>query len=64
VQATLAALFNEQRDTLWDLYMSFELLEEGRREDAVEYYEDFYDMLNDEGDFEDDILDDCRNLPG
>ena len=64
VQATLASLFNAQKDALWDLYMSFELLEENRREDAVKYYEDFYEMLDDEGDFEDDILDACRNLPG
>ena len=64
VQAKLASLFNAQKDALWDSYMSFGLLEEKRREDAVKYYEDFYEMLNDEGDFEDDIMDRCRTLPG
>ena len=64
VQPTLAATLNEQRDALWDLYMSFDLLEEKRRKDAVKYYEDFYKTLNDERDFKRKMLDVCRALPG
>jgi hypothetical protein len=63
-QAPLAATFNAQKDALWELYMNFALLDEGQRKDAVEYYEDFYETLDDEGDFEDDIIDNCRTLPG
>ena len=64
VQATLAPMFNEQRDALWDLYMSFELMEEGQREDAVKFYENFYKTLDSERDFERKMTDICRALPG
>ena len=64
VQATLAEMFNEQRERLWALYMGLELLEENRREDAVEYYEDFYETINDERDFERRILRICQEMPG
>ena len=64
VRATLAPMFNAQREALWDLYISFERLEEDRREDALEFYEDFYETLNDERKFEREVTDKCRTLPG
>ena len=63
-QPTVAAMFNSQREALWDLYMGFELLETNRREDAVEFYEDFYETLDDERSFKRRILDVCQKLPG
>ncbi len=64
VQTTLAATFNEQRDALWDLYMTFELLEEGRRERAVKFYEDFFKTLDSERNFNGEVLGVCQELPG
>ncbi len=64
VRATLAPMFNAQREALWDLYIGFERLEEDRREDALEFYEDFYETLNDERKFEREVTDKCRTLPG
>ena len=58
---SVAAMFNDKRQAIWDLYEGFELLDEDARKDALEFYEDFYEVINDEGKWEDEILDECRN---
>ena len=64
LQPTMASIFNEQRDALWDLYMGFELMEEDDREDAVKFYENFYKTIDNERDFDRRITRVCRRLPG
>ena len=63
-QALVAPMFQEQQDAIWALYLGYQLLEEDNREKAVEYYEDFYETLDDEGDFKRDMMERCRDLPG
>ena len=53
-------VFNEQRQAIADLYMGFELLEEDDREDALKYYEDFWEVLEDERKYKREIIDRCR----
>jgi hypothetical protein len=62
-QETVAELFNSRRQDIWDLYQGFELHEEDDVRDRLEYYEDFYEVINDPGKFEDEILDDCTPIP-
>ncbi len=57
----LAELFGTKRQEIWDLYEGFEPHEEDDIEDALEYYEDFWKVIDDPEEFEDEILDDCRN---
>jgi hypothetical protein len=60
-RSVVAPVFNDKKQAIWDLYQSFELLEENEIEDALEFYEDFYEVLNDEDEWEDEILDECRS---
>jgi len=55
-----AAPFLENRQAIFDLVNDFELLREEDREDMVEFYEDFYEVLEDEGKFEREIARVCR----
>ena len=55
-----AEFFNERRQDITDLYMSYELLEEGDREDALKYYDDFWEVLEDERDYRREIIERCR----
>ena len=57
----VAALFNSKRQELTDLYQSFELHEEDDIEDALDFYEDFWKVIDDPEEFEDEIVDDCRD---
>ncbi len=57
----VAALFNSKRQEIVDLYRGFELHEEDDIEDALEYYEDFWEVIDDPDEFEDEILDKCRD---
>ena len=58
-----AALFSGQRQEIADLYRGFELHEEDDVEDALEYYEDFWEVIDNPEEFEDEILDECREMP-
>ena len=61
---TVAELFNSKREEIARLYSSFELYDNpDHAEDALEYYEDFWEVIDDPAEFEDQILDECRNLP-
>jgi len=59
----IAELFNAKREDIRDLYLGFELHEEDDRRDRLEYFEDFYEVINDPAEFEDEILDDCTPIP-
>jgi len=55
-----AEFFNERRQDITDLYMGYEFLEEGDREDALKYYEDFWEVLEDERKYTREIIERCR----
>ena len=57
----IAPLFLAQRDAIRAEYESFDLLEEDRVEDMLEYYDDFYEILENEGRFERYVVRACRN---
>jgi len=52
----LAALFNGKKEEIIALYEGFEILGEDRRRDMLEFYEDFWEMMDDERRFERRIL--------
>lgn len=47
--ASLVASFNERRDAIYSMVREFDLLEQRERERLLEYYDGFYDIINDEG---------------
>lgn len=55
-----ATFFNERRQAITDLYMGFDLLDEGDREDALKYFDDFWEVLEDERKYERHIVLNCR----
>jgi len=59
----VAEHFNARRQEISDLYHGFELHEEDDIEDALEYYENFWKVIDDPEEFEDEIIDDCRRVP-
>ena len=52
--------FNERRQAITDLYMSFELLEEDDREDALKYFDEFWDVLEDDRAYTREVIEQCR----
>jgi hypothetical protein len=61
---TVAPLFLSKRSEIEELYRAFTLYSEPeQRADALEYYEDFWAVLGDPDEFEDEILEDCLRLP-
>jgi len=54
------AFFNAQREAISDLFMGFELLDEEDREDALKYFDEFWDVLANEGGYERRIIRKCR----
>ena len=61
-QAALIARFNAIRDDVWALYQGMEELEEGEMDDSLEYYEEFYETINDEGRYERRVVRACRQI--
>lgn len=57
----IAQLFTSKRQELQDLYLGFELHDEDDIEDALDYYENFWKVIDDPKEFEDEILDRCRD---
>ncbi len=55
--------FTEKREEMLAVIRNFGGLEEDRRDRVIDYWEDFFEMAADEGDQE-DILRDCRKMPG
>jgi len=56
------ARFNEVREDIWALYQAQEGLEEDQLERILEYYEEFYETINDPGRFERNVIRACREV--
>ena len=60
----MAMVFNAQRDAITELYRSFPYYEDpDHAEDALEYYEDFWEVIDDPRQFERRITRDCTEIP-
>ncbi len=55
------AIFNEQRDAIYALYLNEPALEEKYRERTIEYFDEFYEIINDEGKTRSQITSRCRS---
>lgn len=55
-------LYLEKEDEIYELWRSQPQLEEDRREDNLNYLEDFFETLRDEGRIESRIFGECRSL--
>jgi len=62
--AALIARFNAQRDAIRTLYEGVPELEEGARKRALEYYDRFYDVLNDPRKYDREIVRACLEAGG
>jgi hypothetical protein len=61
---TVAQHFLSKRGAIEELYRTFALYRDPEeREEALEYYEGFWKVVRDRGEFEDEILDECLQLP-
>jgi hypothetical protein len=59
-----ASMFAGKREQIEEIYRSFPLYAEpSQAEKALEYYEDFWEVIADEDEFEDEIIDDCTDIP-
>lgn len=54
--------FNDRRRTIYDLWREQEGLQERRLRRSLEYFDDFYEIINDEGKVKREILDKCRDM--
>ena len=55
-------LFREKKEEIYGLFRSQEGLDEGRLEDALEYWDDFYETLDDEGRIRNRMMRSCRRF--
>jgi hypothetical protein len=63
-QSAVAAMFAGKRGEVEDLYRSFPYYADPRHaEEALAYYEEFWEVIADEDEFEDEILDRCIDIP-
>ncbi len=58
----VVALFLETKEEIYDLYTSQEGGDEGRMEDVLEFYDDFYEIIEDPGRIESRMMRSCRRL--
>ncbi len=58
--APLFALFNERRESIYEMVRGFEPLEERRRNRLLDYYDEFYEIINDDGRTRREIHRRCR----
>lgn len=56
----LSTFFNGKKAEIIALYEGFETLKEDRRNDVLKFYEEFWEMMEDEGRFERQILRNCQ----
>ncbi len=61
--AALAQRFNAQREAIWALYKGMPGLDAGVKKKSLEYYEDFYQTLNDPRRYDREITRACQKLP-
>ena len=57
----LSTFFNGKKPEIIALYEGFETLKEDRRKDVLRFYEDFWEMIDDERAFDRQILRNCKN---
>jgi len=55
-------LFNQHRDAIHTLYREQPQLDERVLEKTIEYYDDFYEIINDERKTRREIENDCRRI--
>ena len=58
----IVALFNDQREAIYALFDTFELLDTKRRRKTRAYLDDFYAVINDRRDLELDFVYNCRDI--
>jgi hypothetical protein len=56
------AVFNQQKEAIYALYLNEPLLEDSYRERAIEYLDDFYEIIDDPGKVRRDIISKCREV--
>jgi hypothetical protein len=66
VYETAVPVFQETREPIRELFESFGALgleeyDDGDAEDTLDWFDDFYKVIDDPEEFEDEILDDCRD---
>lgn len=54
------ALFKEKKEAVYALYQSFPYLTDKQRRRTLNYYDDFYDVINNKGDIRASFILDCR----
>ena len=62
-QEALKQRFNDQREALNTLYEGMEELTDGERKRALDYYRQFFDILNDPRRYEREVLRECQAIP-
>lgn len=62
VYESVYQLFRDRKDQIYEVVRSLEGLEDGRREDTLEYFDDFYETLDDPGKIESRLMSNCRRL--
>lgn len=62
--APVFQLFNEQKDTMYDLYRNQEGLDPKVRDDALKYYDEFYKTINDPRAVNREFIRSCRQAAG
>ena len=61
---TAAAMFASKRGQIEEIYRTFPYwAEPGHAEESLEFYEEFWRVLEDDDEFEDEILDKCTDMP-
>ena len=53
-------IFQDKKNEIYTLYAENEYLEDDRIEDAIEYLDDFYELVEDEGDMRREFVRKCR----
>jgi len=61
--AVLIQRFNEQREVIWALYEGMPGLDDGVKKRSLEYYESFYEIVNDPRRYNREITRACQPLP-
>lgn len=61
--AVLIQRFNEQKDAIRALYEGMSGLDDGVKKKSLEYYEEFYEILNDPRRYDREITRACQTLP-
>jgi hypothetical protein len=54
--------FNAIRDDVWGLYQGLEGLEEDQMRRSLEYYEEFYETINDPDRYQRRVVRNCREI--